>query len=465
MLMMKRIKVKNLLSNPVLGSDVLVKGWVRTKRGNKNIIFIALNDGSTINNIQIVVEASSFDENLLKEISTGACIAVNGKLIESQGQGQNLEISAAGIELYGKSDAETYPLQKKGHSMEFLRENAHLRFRTNTFGAVFRIRHAMAFAIHKYFNDKGFVYLHTPIITGSDAEGAGEMFQVTTMDLKNMPRNDDGSINYSSDFFGKQTNLTVSGQLEGELGALSLGDIYTFGPTFRAENSNTPRHLAEFWMIEPEMAFYDLNDNMDLAEDFVKYIIRYALDNCREDLEFLNNMIDKALLERLKFVVDNEFVRITYTEAVSILTSSTKRWDYPVGWGRDLQAEHERYLVEEHFKRPVIITDYPKEIKAFYMKQNDDGKTVRAMDVLFPGIGEIIGGSQREEQYDRLLSRIKELKLREEDFWWYLDTRRFGSAPHSGFGLGFERLILFVTGMSNIRDVIPFPRTPKNAEF
>jgi asparaginyl-tRNA synthetase len=463
--MMKRIKIKNLLSNPVLGSDVLVKGWVRTKRGNKNIIFIALNDGSTINNIQIVVEASSFDENLLKEISTGACIAVNGKLIESQGQGQNLEISAAGIELYGKSDAETYPLQKKGHSMEFLRENAHLRFRTNTFGAVFRIRHAMAFAIHKYFNDKGFVYLHTPIITGSDAEGAGEMFQVTTMDLKNMPRNDDGSINYSSDFFGKQTNLTVSGQLEGELGALSLGDIYTFGPTFRAENSNTPRHLAEFWMIEPEMAFYDLNDNMDLAEDFVKYIIRYALDNCREDLEFLNNMIDKALLERLKFVVDNEFVRITYTEAVSILTSSTKKWDYQVGWGRDLQAEHERYLVEEHFKRPVILTDYPKEIKAFYMKQNDDGKTVRAMDVLFPGIGEIIGGSQREEQYDRLLSRIKELKLQEKDFWWYLDTRRFGSAPHSGFGLGFERLILFVTGMSNIRDVIPFPRTPKNAEF
>jgi asparaginyl-tRNA synthetase len=465
MLMMKRIKVKNLLSNPVLGSVVLVKGWVRTKRGNKNILFIALNDGSTINNIQVVVEAASFDENLLKEISTGACIAVNGKLVESQGQGQNVEINAVSIELYGKSDAETYPLQKKGHSMEFLRENAHLRFRTNTFGAVFRIRHAMAFAIHKYFNDKGFVYLHTPIITGSDAEGAGEMFQVTTMDLKNMPRNGDGSINYSNDFFGKQTNLTVSGQLEGELGALSLGDIYTFGPTFRAENSNTPRHLAEFWMIEPEMAFYDLTDNMDLAEDFVKYLIRYALDNCHEDLEFLNNMIDKALLERLKFVVDNEFVRITYTEAVSILTSSGKKWEYPVGWGRDLQAEHERYLVEEHFKRPVILTDYPKEIKAFYMKQNDDGKTVRAMDVLFPGIGEIIGGSQREEQYDKLLSRIKELKLQEKDFWWYLDTRRFGSAPHSGFGLGFERLILFVTGMSNIRDVIPFPRTPKNAEF
>jgi asparaginyl-tRNA synthetase len=465
MLMMNRIKIKNLLSGPVLGSDVLVKGWVRTKRGNKNILFIALNDGSTINNIQVVVEPASFDENLLKEISTGACIAVKGKLIESKGQGQNIEISAASIELYGKSNAETYPLQKKGHSMEFLRENAHLRFRTNTFGAVFRIRHAMAFAIHKYFNDKGFFYLHTPIITGSDCEGAGEMFHVTTMDLKNMPRNEDGSVNYDNDFFGKETNLTVSGQLEGELGALSLGDIYTFGPTFRAENSNTPRHLAEFWMIEPEMAFYDLTDNMDLAEDFVKYLIRYALDNCKEDLEFLNNMIDKALLERLKFVVENEFVRITYTEAISILTSSGKKWEYQVGWGRDLQAEHERYLVEEHFKRPVILIDYPKEIKAFYMKQNEDGKTVKAMDVLFPGIGEIIGGSQREEQYDRLLSRIKELKLQEKDFWWYLDTRKFGSAPHSGFGLGFERLILFVTGMSNIRDVIPFPRTPRNAEF
>jgi asparaginyl-tRNA synthetase len=462
---MKRIKVKSLLSKPLLGSDVLVKGWVRTKRGNKNILFIALNDGSTINNIQIVVQAASFDENLLKEISTGACIAVTGKLVESQGQGQNIEISASAIELYGKSDAETYPLQKKGHSMEFLRENAHLRFRTNTFGAVFRIRHAMAFAIHKYFNDKGFIYLHTPIITGSDCEGAGEMFHVTTMDLKNMPHNEDGSVDYNNDFFGKETNLTVSGQLEGELGALSLGDIYTFGPTFRAENSNTPRHLAEFWMIEPEMAFYDLTDNMDLAEDFVKYLIRYALENCHEDLAFLNNMIDKALLERLKFVVENEFVRITYTEAVSILTASGKKWEYLVGWGRDLQAEHERYLVEEHFRRPVILTDYPKEIKAFYMKQNDDGKTVRAMDVLFPGIGEIIGGSQREEQYDRLLSRIKELGLQEKDFWWYLDTRKFGSAPHSGFGLGFERLILFVTGMSNIRDVIPFPRTPKNAEF
>lgn len=462
---MKRIKVKQLLTNPDVGSDVLVKGWVRTKRGNKNIVFIALNDGSTINNIQVVAEAASFDENILKDITTGACIAVTGKVVESQGQGQVVEINASTLEIYGKSDAESYILQKKGHSMEFLRENAHLRFRTNTFGAVFRIRHAMAFAIHKYFNDKGFFYLHTPIITGSDCEGAGEMFHVTTMDLKNMPRNEDGSVDYKNDFFGKETNLTVSGQLEGELGALSLGDIYTFGPTFRAENSNTPRHLAEFWMIEPEMAFYDLNDNMDLAEEFVKYLIKYALDNCREDLEFLDSMINKGLLERLKFVLDNEFVRITYTEAVSILLASGKKWEYMVGWGRDLQAEHERYLVEEHFKRPVILTDYPKEIKAFYMKQNSDGKTVRAMDVLFPGIGEIIGGSQREEQYDALLSRIREMKMPEKDLWWYLDTRRFGSAPHSGFGLGFERLILFVTGMANIRDVIPFPRTPKNAEF
>jgi asparaginyl-tRNA synthetase len=462
---MKRTKVKELISSPQLGSDVLVKGWVRTKRGNKNVVFIALNDGSTIINIQVVAEAASFDENLIKEITTGACIAVSGKLVESQGQGQNVEIIAAAIELYGKSDAETYPLQKKGHSMEFLRENAHLRFRTNTFGAVFRIRHSMAFAIHKYFNDKGFFYLHTPILTGSDAEGAGEMFHVTTMDLKNIPHNEDNTVDYKNDFFGKETNLTVSGQLEGELGALALGDIYTFGPTFRAENSNTPRHLAEFWMIEPEMAFYDLNDNMDLAEEFVKYLIKYALENCREDLEFLNNMIDKGLIERLKFVLENEFVRITYTEAVSILTASGKKWEYMVGWGRDLQAEHERYLVEEHFKRPVILTDYPKEIKAFYMKQNNDGKTVRAMDVLFPGIGEIIGGSQREEQYDTLLARINELKLPEKDLWWYLDTRKFGTAPHSGFGLGFERLILFVTGMLNIRDVIPFPRTPKNAEF
>jgi len=462
---MERIKIKQLLSSAPIGSDVLVKGWVRTKRGNKNVAFIALNDGSTINNIQVVAEATSFDENILKDISTGACIAVIGKIVESQGQGQNIEINAAPIEIYGKSDAETYPLQKKGHSMEFLRENAHLRFRTNTFGAVFRIRHSMAFAIHKYFNDKGFFYLHTPIITGSDAEGAGEMFHVTTMDLMNLPHNDDGSVDFRNDFFGKQTNLTVSGQLEGELGALALGEIYTFGPTFRAENSNTPRHLAEFWMIEPEMAFYDIKDNMDLAEDFVKYLIKYALENCREDLEFLNNMFDKSLLERLRFVLENEFVRTTYTEAVHILTSSSKVWEYPVSWGRDLQAEHERYLVEEHFKRPVILTDYPRDIKAFYMKQNEDGKTVKAMDVLFPGIGEIIGGSQREENYEKLMERIRELKLPEKDLCWYLDTRRFGSAPHSGFGLGFERLILFVTGMLNIRDVIPFPRTPKNAEF
>lgn len=463
--MMKRIKVKELLLSQETGKDVLVKGWVRTKRGNKNIAFIALNDGSTINNIQVVADTALFDENLLKDISTGACIAVTGKLVESQGQGQNVEINAEKIELYGKCDAETYPLQKKGHSMEFLREHAHLRFRTNTFGAVFRIRHAMAFAIHKYFNDKGFYYLHTPIITGSDAEGAGEMFHVTTLDLKNLPLNEEGAIDFRNDFFGKETNLTVSGQLEGELGALALGEIYTFGPTFRAENSNTPRHLAEFWMIEPEMAFYDLNDNMDLAEEFVKYLISYALENCIDDLTFLNNMIDKGLLERLRFVLENNFVRITYTEAVEILTASEKKWEYPVGWGRDLQAEHERYLVEEHFKRPVILINYPKEIKAFYMKQNDDGKTVKAMDVLFPGIGEIIGGSQREEIYEKLLNRIKELKLPDKDLWWYLETRKFGTAPHSGFGLGFERMILFMTGMSNIRDVIPFPRTPNNAEF
>jgi len=462
---MKRIKIRELLSSAPVGQDIIVKGWVRTKRGNKNIIFIALNDGSVINNIQVVADTALFDENLLKDITTGACIAVTGRLVESMGQGQSVEIKASAIELYGKCDPETYPLQKKGHSMEFLREHAHLRFRTNTFGAVFRIRHSMAFAIHKYFNDKGFYYLHTPIITGSDAEGAGEMFHVTTLDLRNLPFNEEGMIDFRNDFFGKETNLTVSGQLEGELGALALGEIYTFGPTFRAENSNTPRHLAEFWMIEPEMAFYDITDNMDLAEDFVKYLISHALENCREDLEFLNSMIDKGLIERLKFVLENKFVRLNYTEAVGILTSADREWDYPVGWGRDLQAEHERYLVEEHFKRPVILTDYPREIKAFYMKQNEDGKTVKAMDVLFPGIGEIIGGSQREEDYDKLLNRIRELSIPEKDLWWYLETRKFGTAPHSGFGLGFERLILFMTGMSNIRDVIPFPRTPKNAEF
>ncbi len=462
---MKRIKIKELLTSSVTRTDVLVKGWVRTKRGNRNITFIELNDGSTIKNIQIVADAEKFDEVLLKEITTGACLAVTGKMIESQGAGQNFEIAAASIELYGKSNPEIYPLQKKGHSMEFLREIAHLRPRTNTFGAVLRIRHAMAFAIHKYYNDKGFFYLHTPIITGSDAEGAGELFHVTTFDLENIPRTDSGAVDFSSDFFGKPANLTVSGQLEGELGALALGEIYTFGPTFRAENSNTPRHLAEFWMIEPEMAFYDNQDNMDLAEDFVKYLIRYTLDNCREDLEFLNRMIDKGLLERLQFIIDNEFVRTTYTEAVRILLESGKKWEFPVAWGKDLQAEHERYLVEQYFRKPVILTDYPKEIKAFYMKQNDDGKTVKAMDVLFPGIGEIIGGSQREEVYDKLLARIKELNIPEKDLWWYLETRIFGTAPHSGFGLGFERMIQFVTGMANIRDVIPFPRTPKNAEF
>ena len=462
---MKRTKIKVLLSSPGTGSDVLVKGWVRTKRGNKNITFIALNDGSTIKNIQIVADASVFDETLLRDITTGACLAVTGQLVESQGQGQNVEIKAKSISLYGKCDAESYPLQKKGHSMEFLREIAHLRPRTNTFGAVLRIRHAMAFAIHKYFNDIGFFYLHTPIITGSDAEGAGEMFHVTTFDLAAVPRNKDGTVDYTGDFFGKPANLTVSGQLEGELGALAIGEIYTFGPTFRAENSNTPRHLAEFWMIEPEMAFYDLADNMDLAEDFVKYLIRYALENCSDDLEFLNNMIDKGLLERLGFVLDNKFIRMTYTDAVKILVDSGRKWEYEVGWGRDLQAEHERFLVEEHFRCPVILTDYPKSIKAFYMKQNDDGKTVRAMDVLFPGIGEIIGGSQREEDYEKLLTRIRELNLPEKELWWYLETRKFGTAPHSGFGLGFERFVQFVTGMSNIRDVIPFPRTPKNAEF
>ncbi len=462
---MKRSKVKELLSAGKTGTDVLVKGWVRTKRGNKNVAFIALNDGSTINNIQIVVEVAGFDEELLRNITTGACIAATGKLVESQGQGQSVEITASSIELYGTCDPDTYPLQKKGHSMEFLREHAHLRPRTNTFGAVLRMRHAMAFAIHKYFNDHGFKYLHTPIITGSDAEGAGEMFHVTNFDLKSIPLDEKGEIDFSRDFFGKATNLTVSGQLEGELGALALGEIYTFGPTFRAENSNTPRHLAEFWMIEPEMAFYDINDNMDLAEDFVKYLISYALENCADDLEFLNKMVDTGLLERLRLVVNNSFIRMPYTEAITILEKTDKKWEYPVSWGCDLQAEHERYLVEEHFKCPVILTGYPKDIKAFYMKQNDDGKTVRAMDVLFPGIGEIIGGSQREEDLGKLSARIKELDLPEKDLWWYLETRKFGSAPHSGFGLGFERIMLFVTGMSNIRDVIPFPRTPKNAEF
>ncbi|MEZ7883850.1 MAG: asparagine--tRNA ligase [Bacteroidales bacterium] len=460
----KRVKVSELLKREP-GGDTLVKGWVRTKRGNKNIAFVALNDGSTVNNIQIVFDMNNFSENDLKPVTTGACIGVKGALVASQGSGQSVEIQAKELEVYGTADSETYPLQKKGHSMEFLREIGHLRPRTNTFGCVFRIRHAMAFAIHKYFNDKGFFYIHTPIITASDAEGAGAMFQVTTLDLNNLPRTEEGHINYTEDFFGRASNLTVSGQLEGELAAMALGEIYTFGPTFRAENSNTPRHLAEFWMIEPEMAFYDIKDNMDLAEDFIKYLVKYALDNCYEDLKFLNDMFDKELIERLQSVVATEFVRLSYTDGVEILMKSGQKFEYPVSWGTDLQSEHERYLVEKHFMKPVILTDYPKEIKAFYMKQNEDGKTVRAMDVLFPKIGEIIGGSQREESLEKLSKRIEELNMGTESLWWYLDTRKFGTAPHAGFGLGFERLLLFVTGMANIRDVIPFPRTPKNAEF
>lgn len=447
------------------GNPVQVKGWVRTKRGNKNIAFIALNDGSTIHNVQIVCDMTVFTEEQLRPITTGACIRVKGELVSSVGTQQAVEIKANEIEIYGTADPAVYPLQKKGHSMEFLREIAHLRPRTNTFGCIFRIRHAMAYAIHKYFNDNGFVYMHTPIITASDCEGAGAMFQVTTLDLNNPPKEKDNSIDYSKDFFGRQTSLTVSGQLEGELGALALGEIYTFGPTFRAENSNTPRHLAEFWMIEPEMAFYDIVDNMDLAEDFIKYLVKYALENCAADIEFLNNMIDKDLINRLEGVCNTEFVRLTYTEGIEILTASGQAFEYPVSWGVDLQSEHERYLVEKHFKRPVILTDYPKEIKAFYMKENPDGKTVRAMDILFPKIGEIIGGSQREENLEILRKKIVEMDMSEENLDWYLDTRRFGTAPHSGFGLGFERLLLFITGMANIRDVIPFPRTPKSAEF
>lgn len=462
---LKRTKIVDALKCTDFGSTINVKGWVRTRRGNKNVSFIALNDGSTINNIQIVIDNEKFGEEFLKPITTGASLSVNGILVESQGKGQTCEIQATEIEIFGTADPNTYPLQKKGHTLEFLREIAHLRPRTNTFGAILRIRHNMAFAIHKYFNDRGYFYLHTPLITASDAEGAGAMFQITTLDVENPPRNEEGKIDYTQDFFGKSANLTVSGQLEGELGAMALGSIYTFGPTFRAENSNTPRHLAEFWMIEPEIAFFDIQDNMDLAEDFLKYLIQYALDNCQDDLEFLSSMYDKELIERLKFVVENDFVRLPYTEGVEILKASGEKFEFPVDWGTDLQSEHERYLVEKHFKKPVILTDYPKDIKAFYMKQNEDGKTVRAMDVLFPKIGEIIGGSQREENYDKLVARVEELEIPMKDLWWYLDTRRFGTAPHSGFGLGFERLLLFVTGMGNIRDVIPFPRTPKNCEF
>lgn len=464
---MKRTKIIDLLSRKDFGAEVCVKGWVRTRRGSKSVNFIALNDGSTIKNVQVVADVEKFDAEMLKLITTGACLSVEGTLVESQGAGQSVEIQATKIEVLGTCGAD-YPMQKKGQSFEYMRQHAHMRLRTNTFGAVFRIRHNMAIAIHKYFHDHGFFYFNTPIITASDCEGAGQMFQVTTKNLYDLKKDKDGKIDYSDDFFGKTTSLTVSGQLEGELGATALGSIYTFGPTFRAENSNTPRHLAEFWMIEPEVAFNDITDNMDLAEDFIKHCVRWALDNCKDDLEFLNKMIDKTLLERLNFVVDHDFVRLTYTDGIKILEDAVKqghKFEFPVYWGVDLASEHERYLVEQHFKKPVILTDYPKEIKAFYMKMNDDGKTVRAMDVLFPQIGEIIGGSEREESYDKLMARINELNIPMKDMWWYLDTRKFGTCPHSGFGLGFERLILFVTGMQNIRDVIPFPRTPKSADF
>lgn len=462
-----RSKVKDLLQMEA-GKEVLAKGWVRTKRGNKEIAFIALNDGSTIRNIQIVVDKTPETETVLKRITTGACIAVHGTLVESIGNAQAVEIKASDIEVYGECDPVRYPLQKKDTSFEYLRTVAHLRPRTNTFGAIYRLRSQMAFAIHEYFHSKGFVYLHTPLITESDAEGAGQMFQVTTLPLENVPRNKKGQPDYSKDFFGKMTSLTVSGQLEGELGATAVGEIYTFGPTFRAENSNTPRHLAEFWMVEPEMAFYDIKDNMDLAEDFIKSLVRYALDNCRDDIQFLNDRYDPTLIERLEGVCGTQFVRLAYSEGIDILKDAISKgveFEYPVDWGTDLQSEHERYLVEKHFGKPVILTDYPKDIKAFYMKQNEDGKTVRAMDVLFPKIGEIIGGSEREADLGKLEARINELKMKRDNLEWYLDTRRFGSCPHSGFGLGFERLLLFITGMQNIRDVIPFPRTPKNAEF
>ncbi|MFM6926384.1 MAG: asparagine--tRNA ligase [Ferruginibacter sp.] len=477
----KRIRIKDLLASDKANYEATVMGWVRTFRNNQ---FIALNDGSTNSNVQIVATLGQFDDALLKRLTTGACIKATGEVIPSLGKGQKVELKAATIEILGDSDAETFPMQPKKHSLEFLRENAHMRFRTNTFGSVFRVRHALAFAIHKFFNDKGFLYLHTPIITASDAEGAGEMFKVTALPLDGTaPKNEDGSINFKEDFFGRSTNLTVSGQLEGELAATAFSDIYTFGPTFRAENSNTTRHLAEFWMIEPEVAFNDLEDNANLAEDFIKYVIKHAMDNNKDDLEFLSQRLEEeekqkpqtersemGLLDKLNFVVGNDFERLTYTEAIEILRESNynkkKKFQYPVtGWGMDLQSEHERYLVEKHFKKPVILMNYPKEIKAFYMRQNDDGKTVAAMDILAPGIGEIVGGSQREERMDKLLQRMEEMHIPAEELWWYLDTRKFGTCPHAGFGLGFERLVQFVTGMGNIRDVIPFPRYPKSAEF
>jgi asparaginyl-tRNA synthetase len=473
--MKQSIRQLFLINN--IGSEVIVSAWVRTKRQSKNVTFINLNDGSTINNLQVVVEEEANDESLLAKIHTGACLKVRGILVASEGQ-QSIELKAKEITILGEADPEKYPLQPKKHSLEFLREIAHLRPRTQTFSAILRIRHALAFAIHQYFNDNGFYYLHTPIITASDAEGAGEMFRVTTLDLNHLPKTEEGNINFKEDFFGKETNLTVSGQLEGELGAMALGKIYTFGPTFRAEKSNTSRHLAEFWMIEPEVAFNELEENMDLAEDFVKYVILYALKNCEDDLAFLEKRLleeekqkpqqersEMSLIEKLNFVVEHQFERLTYTNAIEILKNAKKKFQFPVDWGTDLQSEHERYLVEKHFKKPVILTDYPTEIKAFYMKQSEDGKTVRAMDVLFPGIGEIIGGSQREDDYNKLKTRAEQVGIHAEQIWWYLETRQFGSCPHAGFGLGFERLVLFVTGMSNIRDVIPFPRYPKSAEF
>jgi len=479
----KRIKIIDLLKSEQFGKIVTVKGWVRTRRGSKNVSFITLNDGSTINNLQVVVDHSIIKEEDIQFAHSGASLSITGEIIKSPGSGQAVEVSAKQFEILGKADPEEYPLQPKKHSLEFLREKAHLRFRTSTFGAITRVRHALIFAIHKFFNDKGFCNIHTPIITGSDAEGAGQMFRVSILDAKNPPLNEDGTVNFREDFFGKETNLTVSGQLEAELAALALSEVYTFGPTFRAENSNTSRHLAEFWMIEPEMAFYDINDNMDLAEEMLKYIINYALTHCSEDLAFLDKRLAEeektkkqedrspmGLIEKLQFVLANDFERITYTQAIDILKNSNhnkkKKFQFPVDkWGIDLQSEHERYLVEHHFKKPVMVTGYPKEIKAFYMKLNDDGTTVRAMDVLFPQIGEIIGGSQREEIYEDLLKRMREMNVPEKEMWWYLETRKFGTVPHSGYGLGFERMVQFITGMSNIRDVIPFPRTPQNAEF
>lgn len=479
---MRRTKINEVLKSQTFGNEINVKGWVRTKRASKNVAFIALNDGSCLSNCQIVVDFKNFSNEFISKITTGASLSVTGELVQSQGSGQSVELNAREIEIYGEANPDEYPLQPKKHSLEFLREKAHLRFRTNTFGAITRVRHAMIFATHKFFNDKGYLNIHSPIVTGSDAEGAGEMFRVSTLDPKNPPLNEDGEIDYKQDFFGKATNLTVSGQLEAELAALALSQVYTFGPTFRAENSNTTRHLAEFWMIEPEVAFHDIHDNMDLAEEHLKYSVQYALDNCQEDLQFLSKRLQEEekgkkadersmeLIEKLEFVVKNDFERLTYTEAINILRNckpnKKKKFKYIIeGFGVDLQSEHERYLVEKHFKKPVIITDYPKEIKAFYMKQNEDGKTVRAMDILFPQIGEIVGGSQREENYDVLLSRMKELDIPEEELWWFLETRKFGTVPHSGYGLGFERLMLFITGMGNIRDVIPFPRTPQNADF